>query len=312
MSNQQAPIIIKKVIEEGGHGHHGGAWKVAYADFVTAMMAFFLMLWLLSSASEETLKGLAQYFSEADQNSGEPGGIGGFLDGTSITSPQIVVTAPVSPFSMDNMAQPNQTDQDADHFEMDFSSSSLTMDQDLSGLASEEAMAAAAQRREDEQFDTARAAIIQQLNSKPELAEYADSLMIDQTEDGLRIQIVDQAQTAMFPAGSAQMFDHTKKLIDVVVQAIRNLPQKLSIRGHTDSTPFAPGVDNDNWRLSSARANATRSALVSSGLDPSRIAEVVGKADSDHLLDEAPNDPRNRRISLVLLRNSLTTSHNNR
>ncbi|MCB2009670.1 MAG: flagellar motor protein MotB [Geminicoccaceae bacterium] len=308
MSNQQAPVIIKKVIEEGGHGHHGGAWKVAYADFVTAMMAFFLMLWLLSTSSEETLQGLAQYFSEADANEGEPGGVGGILDGTTVTSQQIVIQAPSSPFSMPGMAQPSRSDEDADAFEMELSTSSLEMDSDLAGMSSDEALRAAAERLEDEQFETANAAIVQQLNSTPELAEYADSLQIDKTEDGLRIQIVDQARTAMFPGGSAEMFDHTKKLIDVVVRAIANLPQKLSIRGHTDSRPFAPGVDNDNWRLSSARANATRQALVNAGLDPRRIAEVVGKADSEHLLEEAPNDPRNRRISLVLLRNHLTTA----
>ncbi|MEZ5824779.1 MAG: flagellar motor protein MotB [Geminicoccaceae bacterium] len=308
MSNPQAPVIIKKVIEEGGHGHHGGAWKVAYADFVTAMMAFFLMLWLLSTSSEETLKGLAEYFTEADANEGEPGGIGGFLDGTSVINDQIVISGPTSPFSTPSLPQPNESQDDTDAFEMELSTSSLTMDSDLMDMTSEEAMREAAERLEDEQFETANAAIIQQLNSSPELAEYADSLLIDKTEDGLRIQIVDQAQTAMFPGGSAEMFDHTKKLIDVVVKAIGNLPQKLSIRGHTDSRPFAPGVDNDNWRLSSARANATRQALVDAGLDTRRIAEVVGKADSDHLLEEAPNDPRNRRISLVLLRNHLTTA----
>ena len=307
MSNPDAPVIIKKVIEEGGHGHHGGAWKVAYADFVTAMMAFFLMLWLLSTSSEETLKGLAEHFSEADENSGEPGGVGGFLDGTSVVSPQIVVTAPSSPFSTMSMPSPSEADEDVDTFEMDLSSASLQMDEDLTGEASAAALAAA-QMLEDEQFESAKAAITQSLNGTPELAEYSDSLMIDQTEDGLRIQIVDQAQTAMFPGGSAEMFEHTKKLVSVVVEAVKNLPQKLSIRGHTDSRPFSAGSGKDNWSLSSDRANATRQALVDAGLGTERIAEVVGKGDSEHLLEEAPNDPRNRRISLVLLRSELTTA----
>ena len=308
MSNPNAPVIIKKVIEEGGHGHHGGAWKVAYADFVTAMMAFFLMLWLLSTSSEETLKGLAEYFSEAEQNTGEPGGVGGFLDGTSVISPEIVVTAPTSPFATPSMPSPSEAQEDVDSFDMDFGSASLESVEDLSDLASDAALAAESQRREDEQFEAAKAAILTSLQGTPDLAEYSDSLMIDQTDDGLRIQIVDQAEAAMFPGGSATMFDHTKKLISVVVEAVSSLPQKLSIRGHTDSTPFAAGSGKDNWSLSSDRANATRQALVEAGLPSTRIAEVVGKGDSDHLLEEAPLDPRNRRISLVLLRSELTTS----
>ena len=167
---------------------------------------------------------------------------------------------------------------------------------DLQGGAGER------QRTEDAQFETARALLEQQLQSSAELAEYADSLMIDRTEAGLRVQIVDQARTAMFPAGGAEMFPHTRKLLEVVVAAIGNLPQKVSIRGHTDSRPFAAGSGKDNWMLSSERANATRKALVEAGLPADRIVEVIGKADSDHLLEEAPDDPRNRRISLVLLR----------
>ena len=297
MSNPNAPVIIKKVIEEGGHGHHGGAWKVAYADFVTAMMAFFLMLWLLSTSSDEKLAGLAEFFSEDGTSSGEPGGVGGLLSGTSPVFDDISVNAPVSPFAMPMALPPSDVEDDSDNFAIDLLSGEIESEEELA-----EALEAERQALEQEQFEEAKAQIIQALNSSPELNEYADSLRIDNTEDGLRIQLIDGAGYAMFPAGQSAMFEHTQKLIEVVAKTIQGLPNKLSIRGHTDSTPFAAGSGQDNWTLSADRANATRRALIAGGISSDRVAEVIGKADSQHLFEEAPRDPRNRRISLVLLK----------
>ncbi|BCX17820.1 MAG: hypothetical protein KatS3mg117_1502 [Geminicoccaceae bacterium] len=291
------PLVVKKVVEAGGHGHHGGAWKVAYADFVTAMMAFFLLLWLLSTSSEETLKGLAEYFSESVAQVGPPGGVGGSLQGLSVV-PDTVPRIPASPIDL----QPTMEARKGEGSDGE----ALSRASAAAGEAAEELDEEAAERllreREWERFEAAKAAIEQALSSAPEeLQRLKESLIFDQTPEGLRIQIVDREHYAMFPLGSDEMYPHTRRLLEVVARAVRGLPNRISIRGHTDARPFAPRAGYDNWRLSSDRANATRLALVEAGLDPARIAEVVGRADSEPLFPADPNDPRNRRISLVLL-----------
>jgi len=303
-----SPIIIRKVVEEGGHGHHGGAWKVAYADFVTAMMAFFLMLWLLATADQQQLKGLAEYFSEATANSGKPGGAGGMLDGITIATDEMSVRLPTSPFAPavpPLTASPREPDPDA--FTLDLAaeySRAEGVQVELQGELADETFEAERQRREQAAFDAAKEAILNALSRTPELARFNDSLLIDDTPEGLRIQLVDGDQTAMFPTASAELYPTARQLIELVARSIESLSNRLSIRGHTDARPFAPGATYDNWRLSSDRANATREALVATGVSPRRIAEVIGKADSEPLVPEDPSDARNRRISLVMLRDT--------
>ncbi len=297
MADLNQPVIIRKVVEEGGHGHHGGAWKVAYADFVTAMMAFFLLLWLISSASEETLEGLSEYFSESTVNIGSPGGSGGLLDGVTVTPGQTPAQAPIDPFEM-SIRVPT-TEEEPPGFELDLGSLDGVEGEDAEG--EDELLAAERERRERENFEHAKAAILNTIASTPELEKYKDQLIIDETPEGLRIQLIDREHSAMFPAGGARMYPHTRKLLKLVAEAIRGLPNKISIRGHTDATPFAAGSGYDNWKLSSDRANATREELIEYGLAPQRIAEVVGKADTEPFVTEDPRDPRNRRISIVLL-----------
>jgi len=299
-----APIIIRKVVEEGGHGHHGGAWKVAYADFVTAMMAFFLMLWLLSSADEDQLKGLAEYFSDAADNKSQPGGMGGILQGISAVTDDMAVQLPISPFAPSSLpltATPQEIDPDAFTLDLSTAPDLATASIDPAWL-DDEAFEAERRRREQAAFDDAKAQLLNALSATPELAQFTDSLIIDDTAEGLRIQIIDREQTAMFPTGSAELYPNVGKLIAVVAKSIEGLPNRLSIRGHTDSRPFSPNARYDNWRLSSDRANATREALVEAGIPPSRIANVMGKADAEPLIADDPADPRNRRISLVMLR----------
>lgn len=280
------PIIIKRVTEAGAHGHHGGAWKVAYADFVTAMMAFFLLLWLVGSADKDTLKGLAEFFSDAKVNVGPPGGTGGILEGFSLT-PEHPAVAPTAPIADTGGDAPLQIAPVIVPLPVEATSEggapSLPEEADPLGLEAAEAEIRAA------------------LAAVPELARLRDSLLIDETEEGLRIQLVDRDQLAMFPVGSDAMYAHTRRLIEVVVDAIAQAPGKVSIRGHTDALPFLPGAEQDNWSLSSDRANATRRAMIEAGLDPARIADVIGKADVEPLLPDRPHDPRNRRISIVLL-----------
>jgi chemotaxis protein MotB len=298
------PIVIRKIIEEGGHGHHGGAWKVAYADFVTAMMAFFLMLWLLATADQQKLKGLAEFFSEDVAIQGTPGGAGGVLDGITIAVDEMSVQMPPSPFAAavpPLTASPRDVDPDA--FTLDLAAEYREANgvEQLPELP-DEAFEAERQRREQSAFDAAKAAILNALSEAPELVAFAESLLIDDTPEGLRIQIVDREQTAMFPTASAELYPAARQLIHLVAQSIAALPNQLSIRGHTDSRPFAAGARYDNWRLSSDRANATREALVTAGVAPRRVANVMGKADAEPLIEDDPADARNRRISLVVLR----------
>ena len=284
--------MIRRPVVSGGHGHHGGAWKVAYADFVTAMMAFFLLLWLISSASEDTLKGLAEFFSNATVNIGPPGGVGGVLDGMTVV-PSSVPPLPSSPFDQ-QPALPDGTVEPVDEVGVPSGEASAIDPATSSGEVAE--------RQERAAFDQAKAAILAAMQVSPELRGLKDSLLIENVPEGLRVQILDREQLPMFPVGSDRMYAHTKRLLEVVATAVAGLPNRVSLRGHTDSLPFAAGAASDNWRLSADRANATRLAMTGAGLDAKRIAEVVGKADADPLVAARADDPRNRRISIVLLR----------
>lgn len=285
MANNQ-PIIIKKV-KKGGHGHHGGAWKIAYADFVTAMMAFFLMLWLLNSVTEEQLEGIADYFAPtavSDSSSGAGGMLGGQTIGEGA-----MVDRTSSPSVSVELPPPTFTDEGEDLTEPE------------AGASEEEFLQAMAER-EQEQFEKAKEALLDAVRSIPELEKFADSLLVDNTPEGLRIQIVDQEGLAMFPSGSPNMYGHTRALLDLVARVIQQLPQRISVTGHTDSTRFADGSNYSNWELSSDRALAARRVLVGSGVAAGRIDRVVGKADTEPLVEDDPSSARNRRISIILLR----------
>ena len=290
------PVIIKRIVDEGHHGHHGGALKVAYADFVTAMMAFFLMLWLLSTSSEDTLKGLAEYFTDASANEGTPGGVGGMLNGISVLPAKPIFDQPSSSPSAAQRALPAM---EIDPEPLD--SEELEPVRRAEIEADPDSAEARRSRQEEARFETAKQAIVEAIAHSPELGAFADSIVVEETAEGLRVQLLDRENLAMFPTGSDRMEAHTERLLRVVTRAILPLPNRVSIRGHTDSRPFANG-SYDNWRLSSDRANATRLAMLAAGLPTGRIAEVVGKGDAEHLFPADPYDARNRRMSIVLLR----------
>lgn len=297
MSREPRPIVIRRPVVAGGHGHHGGAWKVAYADFVTAMMAFFLLLWLISSASEETKKGLADFFSNATVNIGPPGGVGGILDGLTVT-PAPIPPLPASPFDRPPELPVRLAEEEP--LEAGFPAGTAAAEA-AAGEAAGEAAADAVERQAGE-FAKAKAAILAALQVEPGLRGFKDSLLVEEAPEGLRVQLLDREQLPMFPLGSDAMLPHTRRLLGVVAAALSGTSGRLSLRGHTDSLAFAANSGRDNWRLSADRANATRVALVEAGLDPARVAEVVGRADAEPLLPDRPEDPRNRRISIVLLR----------
>ena len=294
-------IVIVKKKSGGGHaGHHGGAWKVAYADFVTAMMAFFLLLWLLNVTTQDQKKAIANYFdptSASDSTSGS----GGVMGGTSMLSPgaEISDTRPIG----ETIPTPGDPAAASD------AKSASANAQDGQGNAGDKEKNAVAQI-EDRNFKQAEAAIKQAIQSVPELQALAQNLLVDETPEGLRIQIVDQDGSSMFPSGGSEMFDKTKKLLVTVAQAVQKMPNQITVRGHTDSTPYHSSKGYSNWDLSSDRANATRRALVEAGLDPSRIASVVGKADKEPLFPENSDAPENRRISIILMRAAAANAQN--
>ncbi|MCR4377378.1 MAG: flagellar motor protein MotB [Rhodospirillales bacterium] len=287
MADQQ-PIIIKKIKKGGAGGHHGGAWKIAYADFVTAMMAFFLLLWLLNAVSQEQLEGIADYFAPTVSSTSQSGS-GQILGGTTVA---------VDGSLEDTVSRPSVT--------MDLpppkAGSGGEAMQDAPVQAEVDAEEAK-KKAEQTQFEKAQEDMKEALKNMPEFQQLAQSMMIDNTPEGLRIQIVDQDGLAMFPSGRATLFDHTEKMLSLVVSIINQMPQQIAISGHTDAIPMGGGDQTyTNWELSADRANAARRYLLSAGVSQDRLERVVGRAATEPLLPEDPTNSRNRRLSIVLLR----------
>lgn len=302
MAEGGSPIIIKRVKKFAG-GHHGGAWKVAYADFVTAMMAFFLLLWLLNAVTEEQLTGVSNYFAPT-MASKSSNGAGGVLGGQTIgegaqvsqaSSPTLVQSLPPSSISAEgeDLSAPS-TQNSPDQQGAD--------GQDKPGMTEQEfkeAMAA----REQQKFDKAKEMLENAVKGIPELKQFQGSMLVDNTPEGLRIQITDQEGLAMFPSGSSAPYGHTRAMLDLVARIVRQLPDnRISISGHTDSVPFKDPSGYTNWELSADRALASRRALIASGVPENRVDRVVGRADQDPLEKNDPKGLRNRRISIILLR----------
>ncbi len=264
----ERPIIIKRIKKKGGHGHHGGAWKIAYADFMTAMMAFFLLMWLLSTVSEEQLAGIADVFSPPSDSimSGSPGIFGGKI-----------------------LGQGGLTDQAGATYQ------EITEEQAREKLMQEE----------QKQFEQTKSSLEDTISNDPNLAGLSEHLVVDNTAEGMRIQLIDQENAAMFPSGSNVMTDTAKKLIEAVANVIKRLPQKIAIEGNTDAIPFSDPNGYTNWDLSAERALASRRKLVELGVEEGKILRVSGLADTNLFDPENPTSPNNRRISIVLLRNYL-------
>ncbi len=289
-------IVIKR-IKKGG-GHHGGAWKVAYADFVTAMMAFFLLLWLLNVSTDEQLNAISNYFYPTHPKvSDTKSGAGGVLGGLTV-APQGAMSSTVQPLTQTSptgtagqgLGPNKKTEKDTD-----------SQKKETGDKAREEA-----RKAEEDRFKDAKKELEQALMDIPELAALADNLIVDVTPEGLRIQMVDDDKEPMFASGSAKMMQNARLLVGTITGIIVKLPNEISVRGHTDSTGYAPGAEYTNWELSADRANSTRKVLLEYGLPLERLNNVVGKADKEPLNAQDPYDPRNRRISFILLKEELT------
>ncbi|GGL24988.1 MULTISPECIES: flagellar motor protein MotB [Caulobacter] len=285
----EQPIVIKKVKKVVGGGHHGGAWKVAYADFVTAMMAFFLLMWLLNTTSPEQKQGIADYFAPASISSSTSGS-GGILGGTSLGDDGAKADGKMSVIQQMAPEAPTETDKDGQ------SSTSASLDS-----ASEQALRDALAKKEQDSFASAAQSLRQSLQDMPELAELSKQIMIDQTPEGLRIQLIDQDGRSMFKENSREPNDRARILLRAVAKVINQLPNRITISGHTSASAAGKRSDSD-WSLSAERADASRQVLRGAGVDEDRIYQVSGKANSEPLYADDPTLPGNRRISIVLLR----------
>ncbi|WP_088306843.1 flagellar motor protein MotB [Novosphingobium sp. B 225] len=265
------PIIVKKITVVAG-GHHGGAWKVAYADFVTAMMAFFLLLWLLGATTEKQRKGIADYFTPTlVKLKQESAGSNGMLGGSSITD-------------VDNY--PNRAGQTG--------TKSMTIPRDTTGGPKEGG-------DKSKQVVKMQEKLAAKLQQSARLARLAKQVRMVDTSEGVRIDLVDDADFSMFQLGTTVLTGEASDLLHAIGQTVAPEAGSLSIRGHTDSLPWKSGGAN-NWSLSAGRAEATRQALLRDGIAEPRFRKIEGVADREPLVRDKPEDPRNRRISILLMR----------
>lgn len=269
---EEQPIIVKRV-KKVAAGHHGGAWKVAFADFATAMMAFFLVLWLTSSASPEQKQAVEGYFKDpvgfmeaASRNPIDLGGSASVVDSTSadVTDNEIRL-------------EDQKVEELADSLE---------------------------KRQMEELFQDLK----DQIESSETLQKFKDQLLIDITDEGLRIQIVDRSQRPMFDSGSARLKYYSQDILFELAKPLGAVTNKLSITGHTDSSPFVGRPGYTNWELSADRANTARRALVAGGVRAQQIGRVVGLSDSVLFDKDKPRAPVNRRIAIIVL-NKKTADH---
>jgi chemotaxis protein MotB len=297
--NDELPApVIKKVKKVVGGGHHGGAWKVAYADFVTAMMAFFLLLWLLNVTTEQQKDAISNYFDPTHPKISETtSGAGGILAGTSIatqgamsnTRQPMVEYKPTTP-TTGSLSANNEND-----------GKKRPSKRKSKARTTRERFVEALKRQEQAKFQQVAEELKKAIENNKELAEFVKNLMIDITPEGLRIQLIDQDGRSMFPLGSARLYDYTRKLLGEVASIAKPLPNQISVRGHTDGIPYKGGGGYTNWELSADRANASRRALLEENIPGERVSDIQGRADKEHLYPDDPTDARNRRISILLL-----------
>jgi chemotaxis protein MotB len=302
------PLIIKRVKRSSHAAHHGGAWKVAYADFVTAMMAFFMLLWLLNVVTDEQLHGIADYFAPISTRPASSGA-GGILGGETISARHNYPNRAGPPNASFEVSAPRQGESETeppDDSKQAQASRAFGKIEGIEPRIAAEDLDQLLREREEEQFRDAAERLREAIENTPQLKLLAKSLIIDNTPEGLRIQIHDQDRLAMFPLGSAEMYLHTRRLLEMIAGVIMQMPQQVAITGHTDSTPYVRDNGYGNWELSADRANAARRVILTYGVPETRVSRVVGKAATEPLIVDEPGAPANRRLSVVLLRSAST------
>ncbi len=284
MENNQ-PILVKRVKKIAG-GHHGGAWKIAFADFATAMMAFFMVMWLMSSATPEQKKAISGYFQDP-------------IGFTESASPYVIDLGGTPTPAPDRTLNPELKDApDSAEAAVDAKSDQAENDSEKISDNMAEALAEQVERERME-------LLLQELQTKvdedPQLQKFKDQILFEITQDGLRIQIMDAENRPMFDIGSARLQPYFEDILLILAETIKAVPNKISVSGHTDAKPFAGQAEFGNWELSANRANAARRTLVAGGYPDERVARVVGYASSALFDRNDPFNPVNRRIDIVVL-----------
>lgn len=269
------PIIVKRVKKNGG-GHHGGAWKIAYADFVTAMMAFFLLMWLMGSTAKGDLQGIADYFK---------------------TPLKVAMSGGSGSGDSSSVIQGGGTD-------LTRRNGQVKKSDDIPSKKTYNLRAAQAdlERMEMERLRGLQKRIEEVIDSRPLLKQFKKQLLIDITTEGLRIQIVDEQNRPMFALSKAELQPYTKEILREIGQTLNDVPNKISLSGHTDATPYSNGEKGySNWELSADRANASRRELIAGGMEDTKIVRVVGLSSAVLFDKENPFNPINRRISIIVM-----------
>ena len=271
-------IIIKKV-KKAGHAHHGGAWKIAYADFVTAMMAFFLLMWLISMTTQEQKNGLAEYFAPS-ASSPATSGAGGMLYGTALdtsgnkaSTPRDAARGSVEREDTTRATTPGRAS------DLDASPQAASVQADYSAIAS----------------------LRQALQTLPDIAELSKNIVIEPTKEGVNVSLVDQDGRSMFREGSVEPHERTRRVLETLAPALRQLPNRLSVTGHTSATRPGSARVIEPWNLTAGRALAVREILAGSGVPNDNFTSVVGRADTEPVYPDNPYLAPNRRVTITLL-----------
>ncbi len=292
----KAPIIIKKV-KKGGHAHHGGAWKIAYADFVTAMMAFFLLMWLINMTTPEQKAGLADYFSPSAISFSQSGA-GGVMGGTAMNrdgaqnagTSQSAAGGATNTDNSDEYGAQKEAGRGQRTEQGGANEATNPLDVDI-------------RSRNRQVFQSAAASIRQALDAMPEITQIRDNLLIQETRDGLDIVLMNQQGRSMFPENSKKPYDYTQKAVEAIAPVLQQLPYQIRVAGHASAHSPSDGSDYGPWELTSDRANAIRAILEESGLKDGKIHSVMGRGTVDPLFPDNPYMAANERISITLLNN---------
>lgn len=274
--DEKPTIFVRRVKKVQGGGHHGGSWKVAYADFVTAMMAFFMVMWLVGALTTKQREAVSDYFKNPSPIVGKskapspgmngPGGASNSM--IKLGGTMELPKGPGAEFTRDPADQKSDADK---------------------------------KRQERERLEQLMQDLNEAIAKSQALAPFKDQLLLDITPEGLRIQIVDKQNRMMFDLGSAKLMPYTAEILHEIAGFVNRVPNRVSIAGHTDTASYANRIGYSNWELSADRANAARRALLEGGMDPAKIARVVGFGDAILFDKKNPLNPINRRISIVVM-----------
>lgn len=277
MAENKPTVIVRRVKKAGHAAHHGGAWKVAYADFVTAMMAFFLVLWLMAATTKPERAAISEYFRNPSPLSGQSSTPAPGMAGPGGASTSMIKLGGATDISRGNSNDPFQNQQTA------------------------KPIPQTDREREKQQLEALKQELEEAISKSQALEPFKDQLLLDLTPEGLRIQIVDKQNRPMFDVGSATLKPYTREILRELSQFINHVPNRISITGHTDITAYTAAHGYSNWELSADRANAARRALLDGGMSEEKVTRVVGLSSSVLFDKTQPDNPINRRISIVVM-----------